>query len=113
MKEDFNIHDYFLFYWCIDSPRITRRENVHRLHRLTQINKKLLRGVQGGGFLEKNPPGRRRHKTLFLFFELQFGEVKIMIGDIDLHLHYFTLFIAQELNRAHTAGDKRKSVSQF
>jgi pimeloyl-ACP methyl ester carboxylesterase len=26
------------------------------------INKKLLRGVQGGGFLEKSPPGRRRQK---------------------------------------------------
>jgi hypothetical protein len=25
-------------------------------------NKKLLRGVQGGGFLEKSPPGRRRQK---------------------------------------------------
>jgi hypothetical protein len=23
-------------------------------------NKKLLRGVKGGGFLEKNPPGRRK-----------------------------------------------------
>ena len=27
-----------------------------------QENKKLLRGVQGGGFLEKSPPGRRRQK---------------------------------------------------
>jgi hypothetical protein len=26
---------------------------------------KLLRGVQGGGFLEKNPPGRRRQKGIF------------------------------------------------
>jgi len=26
-------------------------------------NQKLLRGVQGGGFLEKSPPGRRRQKT--------------------------------------------------
>jgi hypothetical protein len=26
------------------------------------INKKLLCGVQGGGFLEKSPPGRRRQK---------------------------------------------------
>ncbi len=26
------------------------------------INQKLLRGVQGGGFLEKSPPGRRRQK---------------------------------------------------
>jgi len=27
------------------------------------INKKLLRGVQGGGFLEKSPPGRRQKRT--------------------------------------------------
>ena len=26
------------------------------------FNQKLLRGVQGGGFLEKSPPGRRRQK---------------------------------------------------
>jgi hypothetical protein len=26
-----------------------------------RLNQKLLRGVQGGGFLEKSPPGRRRH----------------------------------------------------
>ena len=26
-----------------------------------ETNQKLLRGVQGGGFLEKSPPGRRRH----------------------------------------------------
>jgi len=28
----------------------------------TRINKKLLRGVQGDGFLEKSPPGCRRQK---------------------------------------------------
>jgi len=32
--------------------------------RLTQINQKLLQGVQGDGFLEKSPPGRRRHYLL-------------------------------------------------
>jgi len=32
------------------------------------INQKLLWGVQGGDFLEKSPPGRRRHKVfLFLY----------------------------------------------
>ena len=29
---------------------------------------KLLRGVQGGGFLEKSPPGRRRQKVYLLQF---------------------------------------------
>jgi hypothetical protein len=28
----------------------------------TTFNEKLLRGVQGGGFLEKSLPGRRRQK---------------------------------------------------
>ena len=28
-----------------------------------RFNKKLLRGVQGGGFLEKSPPGRRRQSS--------------------------------------------------
>jgi hypothetical protein len=38
-------------------------------------NKKLLRGVQGGGFLEKSPPGRRRQKEavgLWIIFVLIF-----------------------------------------
>jgi iturin family lipopeptide synthetase A len=35
---------------------------AHELHELPRINQKLLRGVQGGGFLEKSPPGRRRQK---------------------------------------------------
>jgi len=34
----------------------------------TTANEKLLRGVQGGGFLEKSPPGRRRQKLLLEFF---------------------------------------------
>jgi hypothetical protein len=38
---------------CIDSLK---------LQTMTAFNQKLLRGVQGGGFLEKSPPGRRRHK---------------------------------------------------
>ncbi|MGD2093157.1 MAG: SUMF1/EgtB/PvdO family nonheme iron enzyme, partial [Candidatus Aminicenantes bacterium] len=33
-----------------------------------EINQTLLRGVQGGGFLEKSPPGRRRH--IEITFEL-------------------------------------------
>jgi DNA-binding response OmpR family regulator/signal transduction histidine kinase len=32
----------------------------------TEPNKKLLRGVQGGGFLEKSPPGRRRQEMILL-----------------------------------------------
>ncbi len=39
---------------------------AHELHELPRVeetsNKKLLRGVQGGGFLEKSPPGCRRQK---------------------------------------------------
>jgi hypothetical protein len=31
----------------------------------TTPNKKLLQGVQGDGFLEKSPPGRRRQTYLF------------------------------------------------
>jgi hypothetical protein len=31
-----------------------------RLQTMTAFNQKLLWGVQGGGFLEKSPPGRRR-----------------------------------------------------
>jgi len=39
---------------------------AHELHELSRIgatsNEKLLRGVQGGGFLEKSPPGCWRQK---------------------------------------------------
>ncbi|MFC2141183.1 hypothetical protein ACFLQP_02685 [Acidobacteriota bacterium] len=34
-----------------------------RLQTMTAFNQKLLWGVQGGGFLEKSPPGRRRQKN--------------------------------------------------
>ncbi len=33
-----------------------------QITQITQINEKLLRGVQGGSFLEKRPPGRRRQR---------------------------------------------------
>jgi hypothetical protein len=44
---------------------LMKRKEIHDL--ITEIrdykhNQKLLRGVQGGGFLEKSPPGRRRPK---------------------------------------------------
>jgi glycosyltransferase involved in cell wall biosynthesis len=35
----------------------------HQLTPEEKNNQKLLRGVQGGGFLEKSPPGRRRQRT--------------------------------------------------
>jgi hypothetical protein len=35
-----------------------------KLQTMIAFNKKLLQGVQGGGFLEKSPPGRRRHGFL-------------------------------------------------
>jgi hypothetical protein len=33
-----------------------------RLQTMTAFNEKLFRGVQGGGFLEKSPPGCRRQR---------------------------------------------------
>ena len=49
---------------------ITKIKGGHGLHKgtsrlqtMTAFNEKLLRGGQGGGFLEKSPPGRRRHKN--------------------------------------------------
>jgi tyrocidine synthetase-3 len=50
-----------------------------------KINQKLLRGVQGGGFLEKSPPGRRRQKiyrTGDLVRWLSSGELEFL-GRID------------------------------
>jgi tyrocidine synthetase-3 len=50
-----------------------------------KLNKKLLQGVQGGGFLEKSPPGRRRqkiYKTGDLARWLQDGEIQFL-GRID------------------------------
>jgi aminopeptidase N len=45
-------------------PPLEQVRTDHELHELTQINKKLLQGVQGDGFLEKSPPSRRRHYLL-------------------------------------------------
>jgi hypothetical protein len=36
--------------------------NYNVLNYKQEINKKLLQGVQGDGFLEKSPPGRRRQE---------------------------------------------------
>jgi hypothetical protein len=51
-----------------------------KLQTMTAFNQKLLRGVQGGGFLEKIPPGRRRLRRCYEnggksrgFFFLVFG----------------------------------------
>jgi hypothetical protein len=35
-------------------------KDIFRLQTMTVFNQKLLQGVQGGGFLEKSPPGRQR-----------------------------------------------------
>jgi len=40
-----------------------RLEAVVALENHPRISQKLLRGVQGGSFLEKSPPGRRRHEN--------------------------------------------------
>jgi hypothetical protein len=44
--------------------------NYKQIPNYNKINQKLLQGVQGGGFLEKSPPGRRRQlgNTKFLGF---------------------------------------------
>ncbi|MGD2089480.1 MAG: amino acid adenylation domain-containing protein, partial [Candidatus Aminicenantes bacterium] len=42
--------------------QITKKAGHESAPIKTTPNKKLLRGVQGGGFLEKSPPGRRRQK---------------------------------------------------
>ena len=43
---------------------------VEGIKKFAMENKqKLLRGVQGGGFLEKNSPGRRRQKGIFMIGE--------------------------------------------
>jgi hypothetical protein len=46
---------------------ITKTKDGHGLHKdssrlqtMTAFNEKLLRGVQGGGFLEKSPPGKKK-----------------------------------------------------
>jgi amino acid adenylation domain-containing protein len=57
----------------LNNPELTAEKFDHDLRDLQDYhdekqkehkksNKKLLRGVQGGSFLEKRPPGRRRHK---------------------------------------------------
>jgi len=48
-----------------DVSRTGNKKQVEKLRRQmtleTTSNEKLLLGVQGDGFLEKSPPGRRRH----------------------------------------------------
>jgi hypothetical protein len=50
-------------------------------------NEKLLRGGRGGGFLEKSPPGRRRH-----FFSRVFSGLSIFVL---IWLFYYPLFMYQ------------------
>jgi hypothetical protein len=51
----------FLHYYC----HLPSKKALARLGDLAGLvplfNQKLLQGVQGDGFLEKSPPGRRRH----------------------------------------------------
>jgi hypothetical protein len=37
-------------------------QDSYTLQTMTALNQKLLQGVQGGGFLEKSPPGRPRQR---------------------------------------------------
>ena len=48
---------------------------------------------------------------LGFLFEFQFIEPEISIGDIQFHLHYVSLFIANKLHGTCSVGDKRKGVS--
>jgi thiamine-phosphate pyrophosphorylase len=54
-------------------PPIAFRSHREILKNATEANQKLLRGVQGDGFLEKSPPGRRRQEV--------FGAYVITSGD--------------------------------
>jgi amino acid adenylation domain-containing protein len=46
----------------LNRPELTAEKFDHDENADKRINKKLLRGVQGGSFLEKSPPGRRGQK---------------------------------------------------
>jgi len=58
--------------------------NAESYSETNEINQKLLRGVQGGGFLEKSPPGRRRQAIPNRFFQelykTDFRKMKKIIG---------------------------------
>jgi amino acid adenylation domain-containing protein len=89
-------------------------------------NKKLLQGVQGGGFLEKNPPGRRRQKIYktgdlgrwhpdgnveFLGrmdTQVQVHGYRIELSEIEMHLGLHPeIRDAVVIHREVTPGDRR------
>jgi tyrocidine synthetase-3 len=57
-KFDHDLWDYQDYH---DEKKANLQKQLPGQH-LTNLNKKLLRGVRGGGFLEKSPPGGRRQK---------------------------------------------------
>jgi amino acid adenylation domain-containing protein len=63
----------------LNRPELTceKFKTAHELHE--KNNKKLLRGVQGGGFLEKSPPGRRKlYRTGDLGRWLEDGNIEFL-----------------------------------
>jgi amino acid adenylation domain-containing protein/non-ribosomal peptide synthase protein (TIGR01720 family) len=70
-------------------------------HETYQNNEKLLRGVQGGGFLEKSPPGRRRQRKDFLRpFDLTKAPL-VRVGLVDTGDNQMVLL----LDNHHIAAD--------
>jgi cell division protein FtsW (lipid II flippase) len=55
----------FLVFNFVDLTALIKSYNLKNPNSKTNSNEKLLRGVQGGGFLEKSPPGCRGQKSLF------------------------------------------------
>nr|NIM12502.1 hypothetical protein [Candidatus Aminicenantes bacterium]NIM79215.1 hypothetical protein [Candidatus Aminicenantes bacterium]NIN18493.1 hypothetical protein [Candidatus Aminicenantes bacterium]NIN42389.1 hypothetical protein [Candidatus Aminicenantes bacterium]NIN85156.1 hypothetical protein [Candidatus Aminicenantes bacterium] len=69
---------------------------------------KLLRGVQGGGFLEKSPPGRRRQeKALLCISSMLFDNQRLWVGTIDRGLWL------SELKKGPMVFKKIKKLSDY
>jgi hypothetical protein len=58
----FTVGYIFTLRWILDKEKEDQSYQKEQETGDHKIKQTLLRGVQGGGFLEKNPPGRRRQK---------------------------------------------------
>jgi hypothetical protein len=58
-------------------------EDSSRLQPMTAFNQKLLQGVQGDGFLEKSPPGRRG-QNYFLNIKSPETALRVILGESPL-----------------------------
>jgi hypothetical protein len=64
-------------------------------------NQKLLLGVQGDGFLEKSPPGRRRQKKIWKYFawhQFDFHPGTMKIWGEDMVPGDLFLFFKRQIN---------------